>query len=141
VASASPENCQVSGKFAQSILQWCSLITKYANNQDIDPNLIASIMLQESGGDANAYSGSGAVGLLQVMPSDGIATRFGVFKNRPTIKQLKDPEFNIQYGTAMFSGLVSRYGNNRDALLHYGPMDVGYEGYADKVLEIYNSKK
>jgi hypothetical protein len=33
--------------------------------------------------------------------------------------------------------LFSRFGNMRDALKSYGPMDVGYS-YADKVLAIEN---
>lgn len=93
-------------------------------------------MLQESKGDPNAYSHSGATGLLQVMPKDGIAANFGVFYNRPSMDELFNPEFNIQYGTQMLSELIKRYGNTRDALLHYGPVNVGYS-YADIVLQHY----
>ena len=126
----------MSKKFSQSILQWCGLITKYSKEQNIDPNLIGAIMLQESGGNPNAISVTDATGLMQVEPKD---SGYAVFINRPTMKELLDPEFNIKYGVAMFAGLVSRYGNTRDALFHYGPIDVGYEGYADKILTIYES--
>lgn len=100
-------------------------------------------MLQESGGNPKAYSHSGAVGLMQIMPRDGIAASFmcingPCFGSRPTIKELEDPEFNIEFGTRMLSGLISKYGNVRDALKFYGPMDVGYN-YADKVLAIYEN--
>jgi soluble lytic murein transglycosylase-like protein len=116
------------------------LITKYSNQNNLDPDLVASIILQESGGNPNAYSKSGACGILQVMPRDGIAAKFGVFKNRPTIKELMEPEFNIEYGTNMFRGLVDRYGGEREALFHYGSIGMGYN-YADKVLTIYNKYK
>jgi soluble lytic murein transglycosylase-like protein len=62
------------------------------------------------------------------------------FTNRPSIKELEDPDFNVKYGTGMLSGLVNKHGNIRDALRAYGPMDVGYY-YADKVLNIYQNYK
>ena len=133
-------NCQVSPHFPEGILNWCELITQYAEANNLNPNLIAAVMLQESGGQHLAYSHSGAVGLMQVMPRDGIAETFmckngPCFASRPTITELQEPEFNIAYGTRMLSGLNDRFGSIRDALKSYGPMDVGYS-YADKVLAI-----
>jgi soluble lytic murein transglycosylase-like protein len=49
---------------------------------------------------------------------------------------LRDPEFNVEYGTQMLARLFERHGNLRDALRAYGPMDRGYS-YADKVLALY----
>jgi hypothetical protein len=134
------DDCQVSPGFPESILGWCELITQYAAQNNVDPNLIAAVILQESGGQHLAYSHSGAVGLMQVMPQDGIAEKFmckngPCFSSRPTINELQDPEFNIAYGTRMLAGLNNRFGSIRDALKSYGPMDVGYS-YADKVLAI-----
>jgi soluble lytic murein transglycosylase-like protein len=135
--------CKLSKKYPESILQWCKEITHYAESKNLDPGLIAAVMLQESGGNPSAYSKSGAVGLMQVMPRDGLAASFmcingPCFANRPSIQELQDPDFNIDYGTKMLAGLVSKQGNVRDALRAYGPMDVGYY-YADKVLGIYQS--
>lgn len=137
------EGCEVSAKFPDSILQWCELITAYASQHKLEPNLIASMMLQESGGDPLAFSSSGAVGLLQVMPRDGIAANFWCingpcFSSRPTIAELQDPEFNIEFGTRMISGLITKTGSIRDGLKSYGPKDVGYY-YADIVLAIYEN--
>ena len=100
-------------------------------------------MLQESGGDAMAYSSSGAVGLMQVMPRDGIAASFECingpcFASRPTIEELQNPEYNVEYGTRMLAGLVNKLGSPREALTAYGPMDAGYS-YADRVLAIYEN--
>jgi soluble lytic murein transglycosylase-like protein len=98
-------------------------------------------MLQESGGAADAYSASGAVGLLQVMPSDGIAAGFmcangPCFASRPTTQELLDPAFNIDYGVRYLSGLIQRYGGDtREALRSYGPLNMEYR-YADIVLTI-----
>lgn len=133
--------CSVSQRFSDDILQWCELITFYADQNGIEPDLLAALILQESGGNPQAYSHSGAVGLMQVMPRDGLAASFickngPCFTGRPKIEQLQDPEFNISYGSKMLAGLRQKYGNMRDALKYYGPMDAGYS-YSDKVLSLY----
>jgi soluble lytic murein transglycosylase-like protein len=129
----------MNANFPESILQWCTLITKYSIEQNVDPNLIGALMMQESGGDPNARSKADAIGLLQIMPSDGLGASYGVFENRPTMEELYDPEFNIQFGVRYLSGLINYWGSEREALFHYGPLYVGYEGYADKILNIrYN---
>ncbi len=141
-AATIPEgDCQVSGSYPESVLQWCALITKYANQANLPPDLIAGLIWYESGGNPTAYSHSGAVGLMQVMPRDGIAADFQCpngpcFASRPSIAELQDPEFNIQYGTRMLAGLYARYQDMRAALRSYGPKDVG-NAYADKLLAIY----
>ena len=141
-AAPIPEgDCQVSEGYPENVRQWCGMITKYANQANLPPDLIAGLIWYESGGNPQAYSRSGAVGLMQVMPRDGIAADFQCvngpcFAKRPTIAELQDPEFNIQYGTGMLAGLYGRYQDMRAALMAYGPKDVGYT-YADKLLAIY----
>ena len=137
------KKCLVSGNYPDNIRQWCKLITEYSRKNNLDPDLIAALVWQESGGNEIAYSRSGAVGLMQVMPKDGIAATFQCpngpcFASRPSIKELQDPSFNIKYGTGMLAGLVNRYGDVREALKYYGPSNVGYY-YADKVLGIYKN--
>ncbi len=141
--SAPVEDCEVSHRFPQGVMQWCGMITKLARQADLTPNLVAAVILQESGGDATAYSSSGAVGLMQVMPRDGIAAEFECingpcFASRPTIEELQNPEFNVDYGTSMLASLIAKTGSPREALKAYGPMDVDYS-YADKVLAIYEN--
>lgn len=132
---------KLSDLFPASIQQWKMIIEKYAERYQLDPNLIAAVMLQESGGDPQIISSSGAVGLMQVMPRDGIAASFycgaiACFTNRPTIKDLSEPEFNVDFGSRMLSNLIKKEGSVRQALLRYGPFDTGY-GYADTVLSLY----
>jgi len=145
ITSQNPEqdHCLVSLSYPEGILQWCEVITAKANQAELPPDLIAAVMLQESGGDEAAYSSSGAVGLMQVMPRDGIAAQFECingpcFASRPTIEELLDPEYNIEYGSHMLAGLIAKLGNLREALKAYGPMDIGYR-YADTVLAIYEN--
>ncbi|NMC59233.1 MAG: transglycosylase SLT domain-containing protein [Candidatus Methanofastidiosa archaeon] len=141
---ASPA-AELSRAYPESILQWEELIAESAERYQLDPNFIAAVILQESGGNAEAYSANGAVGLMQVMPSDGIAASFicdgyACFRSRPSMQELFDPAFNIDYGARMLSGLIDKYGSQQEALYHYGPIDVGYR-YADAVLSIYTSHK
>jgi soluble lytic murein transglycosylase-like protein len=138
-------DCTVSEKYPPNILQWCELISHYAKQRDLPPDLVAALIWQESGGSPSAYSGSGAVGLMQVMPSDGIAASFmcqngPCFSSRPPTQKLKDPEFNISYGTKMLARLMEEHGDTREALKAYGPMDVGYY-YSDKVIGIFKQYK
>lgn len=133
--------CQVSPAFPERVRQWCGVITRMAQAEGLPADLIAAVIWQESGGDPQAISRSGAVGLMQVMPRDGTAASFTCvngpcFSGRPHSDQLRDPEFNVEYGTQMLARLFERHGNLRDALKAYGPLDRGYT-YADKVLALY----
>ena len=108
------KECSISASYPASIHQWCSDIEFSASSYEMDPNFIAAVMLQESGGDPNAYSKSGAVGLMQIMPMDGIAASFNCvngpcFSNRPTIEELYNPQFNIEFGVKMLKNLFGKF--------------------------------
>ena len=143
--ASQPGKCSINPNYPQSIQQWCDAIERYARENGLDPNLVSAVMLQESAGMPDAYSKSGAVGLLQVMPRDGKASGFmcpngPCFSSRPSMQELFDPEFNISYGTRMLADLIQHYGDIREALKAYGPKDVGYY-YADIILGIMNNHK
>jgi len=143
VISFDGSTCRVSESYPESVRQWCQLITEQAEKHKLSPDLIAALIWQESGGNALAYSKSGAVGLMQVMPRDGLAASFQCpngpcFASRPTINELQDPTFNVQYGTQFLASLLQTNGNIREALKSYGPANVGYY-YADKVLGLYQT--
>lgn len=134
------EDCSLGGGFPDAVRQWCQLIDRYASEHGLDPNLVAAVMVQESGGNPQAYSKDGAVGLLQVMPRDGKAAGFQCingpcFADRPSTDELFNPEFNVAYGARMLSGLIQKKGDVREALRAYGPMNMGYY-YADLVMGI-----
>jgi hypothetical protein len=143
--STSDGDCAIGTGFGENIRHWCDLITRAAADQGVDANLIAAVMTVESAGDPDAYSRNGAVGLMQVMPRDGLAASFTCingpcFAKRPSMAELYDPEFNLQYAGGMLAGLINRHGSWRDALFAYGPAGVGYS-YADKVLAVYERGK
>ena len=125
------------------IRRWCTPIMAAGTAYNLDPYLIAALMLQESGGHPDVISASGAVGLMQIMPRDGLAADFQCssgpcFAARPSIDQLKDPAFNIDYGARLLADNAVRTGSIREALRAYGPNDVGYR-YADGVLGLYET--
>ncbi len=136
-------SCSLSEQYPNEILQWCGLIEEAAHETNLPAALIASVMLQESGGDPSAYSSSGAVGLMQVMPKDGLAADFmcingPCFADRPTIEELQNPQFNIAYGSRLLADLFATHGSYREALFRYGPSNMGYR-YADLVLSIWEN--
>ena len=138
-------DCEVSAQYPAKITRWCGLITQYSQKHNLDPDLVAALVWLESGGNELAYSHSGAVGLMQIMPRDGLAATFmcangPCFRDRPSSDELRDPESNIAFGTKYLAGLLGRSGNIREALKSYGPMDAGYT-YSDKVLSIFNRYK
>ena len=134
------QECALPETVMPAVRAWCPQIEAAAAAYDLDPALIAAVMTQESGGQAEVISASGAVGLMQVMPSDGAAAAFQCvngpcFARRPSTSELLDPAFNVDYGARMLAGLIGKFGSVRDALRAYGPYNIGY-GYADKVLAI-----
>lgn len=142
-AASSDTGCSLGDRFPEEVRRWCSLIESTSAQHGLEPDLIAALILQESGGNPEAYSRSGAVGLMQVMPRDGIAAEFNCkngpcFASRPSMEELYDPQFNISYGVNMLAGLAGKTGDIREALRAYGPMDIGYR-YADIVLSIYEN--
>lgn len=133
--------CRVSQAYPDKVRQWCGWITQYAEANELAPDLVAGLIWYESGGNPSAYSRSGAVGLMQVMPRDGLAAEFmcvngPCFASRPSRAELEDPRFNIEFGTRMLAGLRNRHQGLREGLKAYGPANVGYS-YADKVLAIF----
>lgn len=130
--------CRLSPRWPDKIYRWCELIDRYSALRDLDPNLVAAVMLQESGGNPDAYSRSGAVGLIQVMPRDGLAGRHRCrcFGNRPTMAELYDPAFNLEYGTGMLRNLIDKYGGVRGGLIYYHGQPGG-TAYANKVMAHY----
>ena len=92
-----------------------------ATHHRIDQKLIASIVLVESGGNANAVSSKKAIGLMGVK---NIAARD--VKADP--KYLKDPFYNLLIGSKYLKSLETKYRFRRlpDQLLAYnrGPDDA-----------------
>ncbi|MEO0369124.1 MAG: lytic transglycosylase domain-containing protein [Pseudomonadota bacterium] len=77
-------------------------------SQDIDPAWAFAIARRESSFMADANSGAGARGLMQLLPS----TVNFITKKKVKSRKLFEPAFNIQQGTQYMRYLMDRMGNN-----------------------------
>jgi soluble lytic murein transglycosylase len=98
--------------------QYDALIQTYADKHGLAPALVKAVIQTESGGNPRAVSPAGAMGLMQLMPSNvqeaGIADPY-------------DPEQNIAAGTQQLSDLMKQYGGDLDLTLagyNAGPGNV-----------------
>lgn len=81
-------------------MDYRQIVRERATSLGLDPNLAEALVHQESGGNPNAVSPAGAVGLMQLMP--GTAKELGV---DPRI-----PEQNIDGGLRYLKKQIEQYG-------------------------------
>ncbi len=107
----------------ERILAVQDVIEQAAAEREIDPSLINAIIWVESRFDANAQSPAGARGLMQLMPSTAayLAKRMGESRARAN-----DPEFNIRAGSLYLAEMISKFGDETQAVAayHAGPGNV-----------------
>lgn len=84
------------------------LIAHAANDHSLDPRLVKSVMLVESGFNPSAVSPKGARGLMQLMPET--ASRHGAVN-------VHDPAQNIAAGTRYLSHLLNLFDGNLEKSL------------------------
>lgn len=94
------------------------LIVQHAQNQDIDPLLVAAVIRQESTYRSQVTSPAGAVGLMQVIPRYWQQTCTGDLYNESS---------NIQCGTYILSKYNQSAGEWKKALAYYNVGPSGYE--------------
>jgi hypothetical protein len=82
-----------------------ALIYETAKRHQVNPQVVAALIRQESAGKVRAVSHKGARGLMQLMPAT--AQRFGVRK-----EQLFDPKHNLEAGVRYLSWLIDQFPND-----------------------------
>lgn len=94
---------------AQHPLYYADTITAYADAQELDPALVAAVILCESSYDSKAESRLGARGLMQLMPdtAEWVAHKLGEDGADYSFDNLYDPQTNIRFGT-WYLGYLSR---------------------------------
>jgi soluble lytic murein transglycosylase-like protein len=102
-------------------LEYQDTIRTWAVSNRLPTYLVFGIIRQESAFDANAQSGAGARGLMQLMPS---TARELALKNGLSWKQdlLTDPSVNVRLGTLYFRQVFSMFNENLELSL------AGYNG-------------
>lgn len=113
-------------------------VKKYASMYKLDPHLVYSIILAESGFNKNAVSKKGAIGLMQITPQTGSYISSLLKRKDFNQNMLYDPEVNIEYGCYYLSKLIKDFnGETEYAIAAYN----GGEGNLRKWIADMNSKK
>ncbi len=82
----------------EAVARWAPELSAAGARHGVDPDLLAVVTLVESGGDPDARSPAGALGLMQIMPATGekIAAARGLAG--PSEARLRDPAYNVDMG-------------------------------------------
>jgi soluble lytic murein transglycosylase-like protein len=105
------------------------IVSVTATKYSLPPALVYAIISIESRFQEKARGQHGATGLMQVVP----AAHRGLLRN---VKDLTEPNANVEAGSAILSGYVKAAGGNvQAALKSYG----GSNAYAAKVLQRVDS--
>lgn len=93
-------------------------IAQVAQKYDQDPYLVAAMVKTESGFDAQAESGAGAVCLMQLMPdtAEWVASKMGKWESGSG-PDLTDPGVNLELGVWYLAYLGDLYGDGSLAAL------------------------
>jgi len=108
-------------------MEYWTLIKRYSTAHDLDPYLIAALVLQESNFAADVRSSANAYGLMQLLPSTGRQyARMLHITSKFSLRLLTTAEPNLKMGTAYFADLVKHFGGVHYALATYnaGPSRV-----------------
>jgi len=88
------------------------IVTKYANQYNIEPELILSVIHVESYFNPKAISHANAIGLMQLVPSSGGQDSYEYVygkSQQPSRRFLFDSDNNINLGTAYLKILMTKY--------------------------------
>jgi soluble lytic murein transglycosylase len=113
-------------------LRYEHIVTGHARNYELDAALVAAVIYRESKFERDAKSGSGAIGLMQLLPdtAKGIALHTGGARFR--VEDLYDPEINVRYGSFYLRRLLRKYDDTRLALAAYNAGQANVDRWIDR---------
>ncbi|CBJ89884.1 lytic murein endotransglycosylase E, membrane-bound (fragment) [Xenorhabdus nematophila ATCC 19061] len=119
-------------------------IEQAAKRYSVDKTLIKAIIQVESDFRPGVVSKSNAIGLMQIKASTAgrDAYRLKGKSGQPTARELKDPETNIDLGTAYISILKKQHlgGISNPETLHYATI-LAYVNGAGALLRTFDSNR
>lgn len=134
-------------QYRASVAKWSK---EYCGKIADSPNLVAALIMTESGWHESAHSGAGAIGMTQFMPPTaiGVAKKLGVTPFTPS-DLTKNADLSIRFGSYYICTRIGDYGGNvQKGLIAYnggGGAVIAFErdnpvrgtvGYASKVVAI-----
>jgi cell wall-associated NlpC family hydrolase len=114
---SNPDLATVGGMLG--VAPWLDLINQAADDAQAPWQVLAAIMAIESGGNPNALSAAGAVGLMQLMPASwsGLAQTYGA--------NIWDPYTNIRTAAAILVAAKDKWGTwDQAAAAYFGALDA-----------------
>jgi soluble lytic murein transglycosylase len=100
-------------------LRYSNIVRTYAQQQRLDPALLAAVIETESKFKADARSSAGAIGLMQLTPATAKGIAQYTHGTKFQLSDLDDPDINVRYGTWYLRRLLDRYHDERTALAAY----------------------
>jgi peptidoglycan lytic transglycosylase len=102
----------------QRVESHAAMIRAAALESRVDPNLLAAIMLSESGGRVDAVSSAGALGLYQLMLPTAVEQARGLGLDDPTRDDLlSDGRLNARLAASYIAWLEQRFGGALEPML------------------------
>ncbi len=101
-------------------IKYAEYVEKYSAENNIDKYLVYAIIKTESGFDENAVSSVGARGLMQIMNDAFEWVKFRMKdESEISYEDMFSAQYNIQYGSYLYSLLHEEYGDVETALVAY----------------------
>jgi len=91
-----PDAVGLSPYWDEAVSRWEPIILEYAQQRNLDPDLVAAVVWKESLGRPRERSYAGAVGLMGIMP----------FEWRPSAEELENPWTNVGWGTRTLTQII-----------------------------------
>lgn len=114
--------------------RWAHEFVLYGEQVHVNPKLLVAIAYAESEFNPQAYSHSGAIGLMQVVPSRASWSEYEPRCGRMTARNLHEPRINICFGAHIFREfLTQHHGDTDHALAAYNNGTGELNSYPDRV--------
>ncbi|WP_411704954.1 transglycosylase SLT domain-containing protein [Edaphovirga cremea] len=128
---------------SENSILYANTIHQAAKRYDVDETLVKAIIQVESGFNPNVVSASNAIGLMQLKASTAGRDAYQLQGRRgqPSTSDLKDPQINIDLGTAYLSMLQQQLaGIDNPQTLRYATT-VAYVNGAGALLRTFSNDR